>query len=69
MARTKSSVSARCVVPPADASRWVTELADRGRVSAAVPVEVLDETGAVVLSAVVEWFVARGAAGPAQEPA
>ena len=32
----------------------------RGRVSAAVPVEVVDQAGIVVLSAVVEWFISRG---------
>src|SRR4051812_22934571 len=52
-------VSARCRVPADEPARWMAELAARGRVSAAVPVEVTDETGAVVLTAVVEWFIAR----------
>jgi acyl-coenzyme A thioesterase PaaI-like protein len=52
-------VSARCPVPPDEPDRWLAELAARGRVSAAVPVEVTDESGAVVLTAVVEWFIAR----------
>jgi acyl-coenzyme A thioesterase PaaI-like protein len=54
-------VSARCPVPPDEPTRWLAELAARGRVSAAVPVEVTDGTGAVVLTAVVEWFIARAA--------
>ena len=52
-------VSARCPVPPDEPARWLAELAARGRVSATVPVEVTDESGAVVLTAVVEWFIAR----------
>jgi acyl-coenzyme A thioesterase PaaI-like protein len=52
-------VSARATVPPDELARWLSELAARGRVSAAVPVEVVDSAGVVVLSAVVEWFIAR----------
>jgi acyl-coenzyme A thioesterase PaaI-like protein len=52
-------VSARAVVPPGEVARWAAELAARGRVSAAVPVEVVDSAGVVVMSAVVEWFIAR----------
>jgi acyl-coenzyme A thioesterase PaaI-like protein len=58
-------VSARCPVPPDEPARWLAELAARGRLSATVPVEVVDGTGAVVLTAVVEWFIARaGDASP-----
>jgi acyl-coenzyme A thioesterase PaaI-like protein len=53
-------VSARAAVPPEEVSRWAAELTSRGRVLAAVPVEVVDAAGVVVLSAVVEWFIARG---------
>ena len=53
-------VSARAAVPPDEVVRWSQELADRGRVSASVPVEVVDTAGVVVLSAVVEWFIVRG---------
>jgi acyl-coenzyme A thioesterase PaaI-like protein len=53
-------VSARAAVDPAVVARWTAELAGRGRLSASVPVEVVDAGGAVVLSAVVEWFIARG---------
>jgi acyl-coenzyme A thioesterase PaaI-like protein len=53
-------VSARAAVDPAEVARWVSELAARGRVSAAVPVEVVDAAGVVVLTASVEWFIARG---------
>ncbi|MEK6258662.1 MAG: YiiD C-terminal domain-containing protein [Planctomycetota bacterium] len=51
-------VSARALVAPEEAARWASELAGRGRVLAAVPVEVVDAGGAVVLSATVEWFIA-----------
>jgi acyl-coenzyme A thioesterase PaaI-like protein len=56
-------VSARCVVPPDEVTRWLQELESRGRVSATTPVEVADEAGAVVLTAVVEWFIARAKSG------
>ncbi len=54
-------VSARCNVPVAETERWSTELASRGRVVAAIPVEVVDGAGVVVMSAVVEWFIVQGA--------
>jgi acyl-coenzyme A thioesterase PaaI-like protein len=57
-------VSARAAVPGEEVARWAAELASRGRVSAAVPVEVVDGAGIVVLSATVEWFIAR--ASPAE---
>lgn len=53
-------VWARAAVPPEEIARWSAELASRGRVSASVPVEVVDGAGVVVMSAVVEWFIARG---------
>jgi acyl-coenzyme A thioesterase PaaI-like protein len=56
-------VSARAAVAPEEVERWSAGLAARGRVSAAVPVEVVDAAGAVVLSAVVEWFIARAGEG------
>lgn len=52
-------VSARAAVAPDEVARWASELAGRGRVLAAVPVEVVDAVGKVVLSATVEWFIAR----------
>ncbi|PPD31431.1 MAG: thioesterase [Methylomonas sp.] len=52
-------VSARCEVASDELVRWSTEFASRGRVSASIPVEVIDGTGAVVLSATVEWFIVR----------
>jgi acyl-coenzyme A thioesterase PaaI-like protein len=54
-------VSARAAFAPEEVARWSAELASRGRASAAVPVEVIDAAGVVVLSAVVEWFIARAA--------
>ena len=52
-------MSARCPVPAEHVSRWSDGLASRGRVSASVPVEVVDAAGVVVLSVTVEWFIAR----------
>lgn len=54
-------VAARAAVPPEEVARWAAELAARGRLSAAVPVEVVDAAGVVVMTAVVEWFIARSA--------
>jgi acyl-coenzyme A thioesterase PaaI-like protein len=54
------AVWARATVPAEEVNRWSAELASRGRLSAGVPVEVVDGAGVVVLSAVVEWFIARG---------
>jgi acyl-coenzyme A thioesterase PaaI-like protein len=52
-------VSARCVVKPDEITRWDDELAARGRLSAVIPMEVVDEDGVVVMSAAVEWFIAK----------
>ena len=60
-------VSARCAVPPELVAGWLGELASRGRVSASVPVEVVDAAGTVVLSASIEWFISR-ASGEGQAP-
>ena len=59
-------VAARAAVSDEEAGRWATELSSRGRVSATVPIEVVDGDGVVVLSATVEWFIAR--ASPIAEP-
>ena len=53
-------VSARCAVPPAEVAGWLEDLRARGRVSAVVPIEVVDAAGLVVLSATVEWFISAG---------
>ena len=50
-------VSARAIVLTDDVERWKVELASRGRLSATVMMEVVDETGRVVMTAAVEWFV------------
>jgi len=55
-------VSARCAVAPDALANWVAELNKRGRVSAPIPVEVVDATGNVVLSATVEWFISNASA-------
>jgi acyl-coenzyme A thioesterase PaaI-like protein len=53
-------VAARSLAAAEDVARWTTELAARGRVLAKVPIEVVDDEGVVVMSAQVEWFIARG---------
>ena len=52
-------MSARATVASDQVARWAVELAERGRVVAVVPVEVVDQVGTVVLSATIEWFLAR----------
>jgi acyl-coenzyme A thioesterase PaaI-like protein len=59
----RGRVSARCAVPAEEVGRWSADLAARGRVSAPVPVEVVDAAGVVVLAAVVEWFIVRAGEG------
>jgi acyl-coenzyme A thioesterase PaaI-like protein len=61
-------VSARAVVADANVAHWAAELTGRGRLLAAVPVEVVDAAGVVVLSATVEWFIARGHPSPKWPP-
>ena len=53
-------VSSRCLVTKDVVGSWFTELNSRGRLSASIPVEVVDSKGVVVMSAVVEWFVSKG---------
>lgn len=52
-------VYSRCLVAPGVVCSWVEEFSSRGRFSAAIPVEVVDSKGVVVLSAVVQWFVSK----------
>jgi acyl-coenzyme A thioesterase PaaI-like protein len=52
-------VSARCRVSDEEVARWKAELASRGRVLAPLAMEVVDANGVIVLTAVVEWFIAR----------
>lgn len=52
-------VSARASVAADEVSRWSAELVSRGRVLAPVSIEVVDAGGKVVLSAAVEWFIAK----------
>jgi acyl-coenzyme A thioesterase PaaI-like protein len=54
----RGRISARCPVGVQEVQRWSAELAARGRVLAPIPVEVVDTDGVIVLSAVVEWFIA-----------
>src|SRR5207237_6383452 len=52
-------VAARSSCPPELAATWSAELSARGRLMAPVSMEVVDDAGVVVLTAVVEWFIAR----------
>lgn len=52
-------VAARCMVKPEEIARWAVELDTRGRLSASIPVEVVDGGGIVALTATVEWFITR----------
>jgi acyl-coenzyme A thioesterase PaaI-like protein len=53
-------VAARAAVRADEVTRWSAELTTRGRVLATVAVDVVDSYGVIVLSALVEWFIARG---------
>jgi hypothetical protein len=53
------SVTSRCSLDKAVLDGWMSELQSRGRVSATLPVDVVDTTGSVVLSAVVEWLITQ----------
>jgi acyl-coenzyme A thioesterase PaaI-like protein len=52
-------IVAKGKVSPETIALWKSELDSRGRLLAAVPVEVVTADGMVVLSAEVEWFIAR----------
>ncbi len=55
----RGRIFARCPVEAHEVERWSAELAARGRVLAPITVEVVDAGGVIVLSAVVEWFIAK----------
>lgn len=57
----RGRVSARASVEEDALGRLTGELHSKGRALIAVDVEVVDEGAVVVLSAVVEWFIARAA--------
>lgn len=50
-------ISARCSVSSEVVETWGQELVSRGRLSVAIPVEVVDAAGVMVMSAIVEWFI------------
>jgi acyl-coenzyme A thioesterase PaaI-like protein len=58
------SVAGSVAVSPETMARFTDELAAKGRALLETPVELHDETGSLVLSARVEWFVQRAIAGP-----
>ena len=53
------TVSSRVTVSAEATTDWIEELANRRRLLAEVPVEVIDSNGEVVLRATVEWFIAE----------
>lgn len=53
-------VSSRCLITQGVVACWVDELISRGRLSASIPVEVVDAKGIVVMFAIVEWFISTG---------
>jgi acyl-coenzyme A thioesterase PaaI-like protein len=55
----KGRVAGRVTATAATARQWLAEAETRGRALASVPVEVADDAGVVVLTATVEWFLAR----------
>ncbi len=59
----RGRISARALVTAEEASRWSAELARRGRVVASVPIEVVGSDGETAVSATIDWFIARRAAG------
>jgi len=52
-------IFARALASAEEAASWKAEWTAKGRVLAAVPMEVTDEMGVVVLTGTVEWFVAK----------
>ena len=52
-------VSARCLLEDSVVEGWASELTSRGRLLVSIPMEVIDGTGVLVLSATVEWFIAN----------
>ena len=62
-------VRSRCSVKEDELARWSVELSTCGRVIASIPVEVLDASGVVVVSAVVEWFIAKAGVDVSHTPA
>ncbi|MGE3819925.1 MAG: YiiD C-terminal domain-containing protein [Isosphaeraceae bacterium] len=53
----RGRVAARGTIPPEEVARASEALGTRGRVRISVAVEVVDESGTVAMSAVVEWFI------------
>lgn len=53
-------VSSRCTIAQDLIAKWADELVSRGRVSALLPIEVVDSNGIIVMSAIVEWFITTG---------
>ncbi len=56
----RGRVWARCKVTPQEIAQLTSDLATRTRMFASIPVEVVDDAGTVVMSAIVEWFISQG---------
>ena len=52
-------VASRCSLSEGLLEKWNLELASRKRLLAAIPIEVIDSTGEVVLTATAEWFITK----------
>lgn len=52
-------VTARASLASEIVQSWVDKLKSRGRCSVSIPVEVFDPSGTVVLSAMIEWYIAK----------
>jgi acyl-coenzyme A thioesterase PaaI-like protein len=52
-------ITSRCLVANNEIEKWKLDLSSRGRLSAVIPIEVLDASETVVLSATVEWFIVK----------
>jgi acyl-coenzyme A thioesterase PaaI-like protein len=55
----RGRIFARCLVEAQEVRQWSEELAIRGRIVAPIAVELVDADGVIVLSALVEWFIAK----------
>lgn len=52
-------VSARCLVLTDEIQQWKQDLSTHGRLSANLPMEVVDTAGVVVFTATFEWFIVK----------
>jgi acyl-CoA thioesterase FadM len=53
------ALAARCIATQTDVNHWSLALTNRGRLSLTLPVEVVDASTQVVMTAQIEWFITR----------